>query len=262
MIIDAELEISEQVLEADFSVTIESGSGGGDSGDYDEGYADGQQNALDAVNIELSGRGLEEVESVDEISITLDDAFITLESNGYESGKKAEYDAFWDAYQENGNRNNYPYAFYNVGWTDITYNPKYNITIYGNAYALFNGSKVTDTKVDIDISTCTQTGAMFYNSQMRTIRKLIVSPTTVFFANSFQHCENLENITFEGTIDSDISFPQSRKLSADSVQSIVDALQDLTGQTAKTITFHKEMESKVTPDQKCAIDAKNWTQVY
>ena len=246
--------------------------GGGSSGEYGEGYTDGyvegkadtEVRAIALVNegLTLSDLAVAEVNSLEEIPEKVDEAYLYGTEEGYESGKKAQYDAFWDAYQENGNRNNYPYAFYNVGWTDTTYNPKYNITIYGNSYALFNGSKVTDTKVDIDISTCTQTGAMFYNSQMRTIRKLIVSPTTVFFANSFQHCANLENITFEGTIDSDISFPQSSKLSADSVQSIIDALVDLTGATAQTLTFHATVGGKLTQTQKDAISAKNWTLAY
>ena len=32
----------------------------------------------------------------------------------YAAGKKAEYDAFWDVCQNNGERNDYQYAFANV----------------------------------------------------------------------------------------------------------------------------------------------------
>ena len=31
--------------------------------------------------------------------------------SGVEAGRKAEYDAFWDAYQQNGTKTNYSYAF-------------------------------------------------------------------------------------------------------------------------------------------------------
>lgn len=44
----------------------------------------------------------------------------------YEAGKKAEYDAFWDSYQNNGNRKNYRGAF-GVGFTPETFKPKYPI---------------------------------------------------------------------------------------------------------------------------------------
>jgi endonuclease I len=48
----------------------------------------------------------------------------------------------------------------------------------------------------------------------------------------------------------------------DSVQSIVDALKDLTGATAQTLTFHADVGGKLTDAQKATITAKNWTLVY
>lgn len=45
----------------------------------------------------------------------------------YEAGKKAEYDAFWDAYQDYGNRTNYSHAFGGGGWTKNTIHIKYPI---------------------------------------------------------------------------------------------------------------------------------------
>lgn len=59
-----------------------------------------------------------------------------------------------------------------------------------------------------------------------------------------------------------LSLSACSKLSDATIQSIVDGLADLSGQTRQTITFHKDLESRVTPNQKQAIDAKNWTQVY
>jgi hypothetical protein len=43
----------------------------------------------------------------------------------YESGKKSQYDEFWDSFQENGNRNIYSHGFNGGGWTQETLNPKY-----------------------------------------------------------------------------------------------------------------------------------------
>jgi hypothetical protein len=45
----------------------------------------------------------------------------------FEAGKKAEWDAFWDAYQDYGNRVQYPNAFYM--WDDTYFKPKYPIRL-------------------------------------------------------------------------------------------------------------------------------------
>ena len=49
------------------------------------------------------------------------------ETYGREEGKQAEYDRFWDSYQNNGNRSDYQYAF--AGWKDAVFKPKYNIVL-------------------------------------------------------------------------------------------------------------------------------------
>ena len=48
---------------------------------------------------------------------------------GFEDGKKSEYDAFWDAYQQNGTRKNYLGAFVGVGWNATTFKPKHPISV-------------------------------------------------------------------------------------------------------------------------------------
>ena len=53
----------------------------------------------------------------------------------YEAGKKAEYNRFWNAFQQNGNKRNYRNAFY--AWIDETYNPKYPIVITSQAQDVF-----------------------------------------------------------------------------------------------------------------------------
>ena len=44
---------------------------------------------------------------------------------GIETGKKQEYDSFWDAFQDDGKRTSYSYAFTGACWNDITFKPKY-----------------------------------------------------------------------------------------------------------------------------------------
>lgn len=184
-------------------------------------------------------------------------------NEGLEAGKKAEYDAFWDAFQENGNRRTYNWAFYGSKWVDACFNPKYDIIIEGAATNSFAQTGITDTKVAVDISNCSNTVGLFSNSvAIKTIRKLKVSENTPIAGDMFSWTTELTNITIEGTIGKSITFPNSPKLTTASVDSIINALKDLTGQTALTLTLHATVGAKLTEAQKAAITAKNWTLVY
>jgi hypothetical protein len=68
----------------------------------------------------------------------------------------------------------------------------------------------------------------------------------------------LVDLSISGTIGKTISFAQSKKLSDASIQSIIDALADLTGQTALKVSFHSDTILKLTEDQIATISAKNW----
>lgn len=177
---------------------------------------------------------------------------------GFEDGKKAEYDAFWDTYQQNGKRNNYQYgAFGGDGWTDEIYKPKYPVKVmYG--YSMFTGCRLTEIK-DIDFSLadtlkqifnvsyelqkigvinaplCYDMDTCFSNCRaLHTIEKIKVSEQCAF-RNCFAYCYALENITFESEIGNDINFQWSTKLSKDSITSIINHLSDTA--SGKTLTL-------------------------
>ena len=57
------------------------------------------------------------------------------EQRVYEAGKKSEYDAFWDNFQQNGNRTIYNSAF-GCCWNKDNFKPKYSIRPT-NAYQMF-----------------------------------------------------------------------------------------------------------------------------
>ena len=210
---------------------------------------------------------------------------------GYTDGQKAEHDRFWDAYQENGNRIGYSNAFRDAYWNNTTFLPKYDIvpsshgagsmfescgyvgdlvelcekqgiTIdFSNAVEwskTFYGTKFTRLGV-IDATKSTRFYNVFnYSRSLKTIDKIISAETTPF-DRSFQGLGALEEIRFEGTINSLLEIHESPLLSNESVQSIIDHLKDLTGATAKTLTFHADVKAKMTQAQKDAISAKNWT---
>jgi hypothetical protein len=168
---------------------------------------------------------------------------------------------FWDVFQQNGNRTYYRYAFYGQGsgaWTDEIYDPKYPIRAtasYGGD-SMFQASKITDTKVDVEIGV-NASFAFVSCGQLKTIRKLIVSENTTF-DRWFSGCEALENVTFEGVIANDISFADSLKLSNASVQSVIDHLKDGIGDT-KNVEFHSYVSAEMTDAQAEEIWAKGWT---
>lgn len=79
--------------------------------------------------------------------------------------------------------------------------------------------------------------------------------SSAFVAHSLVDVEIVPN-----TIYADIRF-SSAYLSDASIQSIIDGLADLTGDTAKTLTLNG-VGASLTDEQKAAISAKNWTLVY
>jgi len=87
------------------------------------------------------------------------------------------------------------------------------------------------------------------------------SATTM--VNPFNYHQSLKEVRFvEMSIPLSISFRYSSQLSDESIQSIIDGLADLTGNTAQTLTLHATVGGKLTETQKATITAKNWELVY
>lgn len=230
--------------------------------------------------------GAEGISGFDPVTVEVD------VTSAFEAGKQAEYDRFWDAYQQNGNRKNYAYGFSYEGWNDTTFRPKHNI-VPTSALYMFNGSGIVDLLgclekggVVIDFSKCTDFRYMIaagcsikhfpvidmsasagfqdgfrYAGSLESGSLVNVKPKHTW-SNAFANCSGLVDISFSGTIGNSISFAQSGKLSDASIQSIIDALGDLTGAATQTLTFHKEVGARLTVEQKALITAKNWTLVY
>lgn len=86
--------------------------------------------------------------------------------------------------------------------------------------------------------------------------------TVSSLSNAFMECSALEDVEFaSGTINVNISFSACKNLTAKSIQSIIDGLADLTGQTGQTVDFHSDIISKLTDEQWQQIYNKNWSAV-
>lgn len=219
-------------------------------------------------------------------------------NEGVEAGKQAERDRFWDTYQDYGNRAEYGYAFGGIGWvkTDLL-PPKYPIIlnnfIVGN-YGIFRDfNKSATTRYDmteicrlLDCSNAVRLNGMFSNSCVENVTidmsncqvandmfscnmgggdidkiYLKVTEKLTSASSMFASCNKLETIRFteDSVINVALSFAQSSKLTDESVDSIVNALKDLTGATSKTLTVHATVYDRMVELGKDAlVTAKNW----
>lgn len=215
--------------------------------------------------------------------------------SGYEAGKKSEYDKFWDIYQDNGDRVRYSGCFSGEGWNAETLKPKYSIKaketymmfsrcgyngdlddIFKNrglsfeidpsinpdvmAYVFYLTSISAIGTIDISFLTNSNGVASFFNSpSIITIRNLI-PPKCAMGTTCWQ--SGLVNLGIGGEITKDFSLSRCSNLSAESVQSVIDHLADLTGQTTQTLTFHATVGARLTEAQKTSITSRNWTLAY
>ena len=207
----------------------------------------------------------------------------------YEKGKKDEYDKFWDACQDNGNRTYYVSAFVgNQGWTKDNFYPKYDIKPVGGAIQLFyawetgsfnlkqrleeckvvldtskatsmtnafNYSKFTELPT-IDLSAMTTASSGIFSNNygyLKTIEKLIVSENTAIGSWFGQNCQNLTNLIVEGTFaKSNFNVQYQNKLTTASLLSILTALsKDSSIASGKSITFSTVHQSVIEADADC-----------
>ena len=184
------------------------------------------------------------------------------EQKVFNAGKQAEYDRFWDLFQDYGNRDHYQYAFSYFNFDDDSYNPKYPIkatrSVYSGYYMFAECKGITDTKVDIEF---------YYNAnyafnnakELKTIRKMIVR-SNVTYASTFVGATALESVTFDGVIGNNITFVDCEKLSKESITNIIEHLSSEA--SGKNLTFSQvAKEAAFTEDEWNALIATkpNWT---
>ena len=209
---------------------------------------------------------------------------------GYDEGKQAAYDEFWDTYQNNGERLEHNFAFAGIGWTNETCKPKYDMQPT-KAHYMFAGSKLVGDLdeilgVELDFSQCETMSYTFYQmygnrdivggtvilgtvdlssandvtsvfngTGISTIKALV--PPSIDMKNTcFQ--SGLKYLTVVGWFTESVNLSRCNQLTDESVQSVLDHLADLTGQTAKTLTLHSTVSGRLTVEQLTAAEAKNW----
>lgn len=160
----------------------------------------------------------------------------TAYNNGVTDGKQAEYDRFWDNYQQNGNREDYKCAFAGSAWTTEILRPKYPIAIVDekttsrNAYKMFkrlgynvaegNDFDMTELCKRVDLSGARNLQGLLYNACVKNVTidasssttlqeafrggdggrinylTLTVSDACTNYTNAFYYCNRLTDLTF------------------------------------------------------------------
>jgi hypothetical protein len=180
----------------------------------------------------------------------LSDGHFTGYQDGLAAGKQAQYDAFWDAFQNYGNKRYYYYAFAcqqtdNEAWATDAYNPKYPIIADCNAgepspYAtqsIFHySSRLKDVKVPITLKNGAANNCFYRCYVLKTIPSLTLENITGF-NNTFAGCGELETLIVHGTIGADIDIHWSTKLTRESIDSIVNALSTETSGLTCTLSL-------------------------
>ena len=228
--------------------------------------------------------------------MSIADKLATIAANEqrvYDAGKEAQEQAFWDAYQDGGNRVTYANAFSGDGWANAIFKPRYNMAP-NSAYMMFRfctiqGDLVNilqELGVTIDFSNSTNFGYTFsyamgitrigiinttssnslsstfqYARALKTIDKLVLrTKGDQTFSSVFDSDGSLQNITIEGVIGNNISFGDSPLLTHDSLVNIISCLQDITGTSnTRTLTLGATNLAKLTDTEKAVATGKGWT---
>lgn len=173
-------------------------------------------------------------------------------------------DAFWDAYQQNGNRVNYYQHFVQDGWNDETFHPKYPIICKdGSTHgrSVFYNSRMTVIPVQVQVIGVSAKEMFNQCTKLETISWLVLE-NVPDCTGMFSGCSQLKNLNVEGSIGVDISFAAAEHLTIESMGKIIACLKDLKDQPTQTLTFHNAAGSKLSQEQIAYAVARNWTVAF
>lgn len=126
---------------------------------------------------------------------------------------------------------------------------------------VFNNARAKN--ITVDFGKCTSLDYAFAGGNGGQLENVTVKVTEncIGYTNPFFYQSGMKELHFteDSVIAANISFQQASSLSADSVNSIINALQDRTGQTGLKVYFHSTLKAGMTDEQYARITAKNWT---
>jgi hypothetical protein len=217
------------------------------------------------------------------------------EQKVYDAGKRAEYDAFWDAFQENGSKTKYTAAFAGTGWNAECLKPKYKVVpeagVYGTlrmfAFCNVFGDPIDfrEIKDKFDFSNIDSAGGMFSDAKINHITidlsnagKLDDTFSSPYrysgcnylhitlsdkntFSNTFAYNSALTDIEIDGVIAANgFNVQWSWKMTKASIISIINALSATTSGLSVTLSATAVNNAFTTDEWNTLIATKpNWT---
>lgn len=218
----------------------------------------------------------------------------------YEAGKKAEYDAFWDMFQNNGSRTTYTWTFGNANIVGELH-PKYEIKPTGGIgqMCIYNYNLTTFYNWGFPtsgVTTCLSTfagcnnflgfvdengdvikGKSFFGSDVTDYRYCFqnnykieyifidVTSNAQLYTGAFQQCLELKELKIIGEIKSSgFDVHWSTKLDLESLLGIINALEDKSGDTSGrswVCTLGADNLAKLTDAEKAIATEKGWSLI-
>lgn len=218
-------------------------------------------------------------------------------NNGYDQGlidgKQAEYDKFWDVFQDYGNRTIYEFLGANQYRFGEWFYPKYDIKPTLAQYFMrdmraYNGDynatfdmveRLKECGVTMDFSNCTNVTYLFYQARISHLPEINVinagnTASTLLFGawvetidkfifnesqtlnNTFGYCSALKNIVFEGVYKAGgLNMKWSTSLSKESITSLINCLA--TDTSDLTVTLSLAAVNKAFETSEGANDGEN-----
>ena len=201
----------------------------------------------------------------------------------FDEGKQSEYDRFWDAFQDNGNRTDYANAFIDFGWQPDTLRPKYTCKVVqgGGMFTrcYWRRPNIVEpmdiSHISIDVTEATNCGAMFANANIKAVTlifgdkitslnnaftkgsgdgkpmeiTLLVPNPNCDWTNAFAYHNVKELNLLEGTVIGTGGFnvQWATGLSKANITSIINALSDSTNGLSVTLSTAAVAEAFRTP---------------
>jgi hypothetical protein len=228
------------------------------------------------INIRQANADFQAIKAaISDAGVVIDDGTKTSEyaqkiTGLYEAGKKSEYDAFWDALQNWGNRENYQYGFIYWGceyirpkhkvipttanssnqpfaynrllkqvekeYFDFSQRPRGTSSTTGWYYSFYDCANL-EVVEDIGINNAYGFYYTFARCEKLHTIECIYPDENTEFNTAFYRCSSLVNLRVNGTIGKNgFNVQWSTVLSKDSILSIINALSHTTASLGVTLS--------------------------
>ena len=251
----------------------ENSSSGSSQEAYNRGFADGELSGnqwwVDLIKDKTDLNGFFKSGQFETIPDGLDFSNITSMSQTFMGCSKLKR----LPYINSTNCTNFGYAFSGVG---VINNPMEELSVdmrnATNIDQSFGTARIRNLKLIGNLDKVTNTKNVMGWSNIEEIHAYedetmaVEIPLDLSSSTSTSTFANASSIRYFQVVPGSIKVSQnigaSNLLYDETIQSIIDGLADLTGQTAQTLTLHADVGAKLTQAQKDAVSAKNWTLVY